>query len=150
MGKGNSDSGILHVTLLSSLCKGRGVPSELGIKKELLSVRGLLEIVGTATANLCRSQDHQRQLVQLSICAGHGTSIKLAQPLPTFADHRTSTDSWYSHCQPPQIVGTVTVNQLRTELLIRLNHINMCFPPFHMAMATFPILEKLCCLWNSR
>ena len=32
---GKTDSGILHVTLLSSVCKDRGMYSELGIKKEL-------------------------------------------------------------------------------------------------------------------
>jgi len=80
----------------------------------------------TATANLCRSQNIQRQLVQ---------------PLPTSAGHRTSKDSWYSHCQPPQIVGTVS--QLRTELLIRLNHTSIrASDPFTRGWQHFPF-------WNS-
>jgi hypothetical protein len=47
--KGNSERGILHVTLLCCLCKGGDVSSELGLMKELLSVTGPAEIVGRAS-----------------------------------------------------------------------------------------------------
>jgi hypothetical protein len=131
MRKGSSDRGVLHVTLLCCLCKGRDGSSELGLMKGLLCVTGLLEIdggvshcqslqvtvcpetAGTATANLCRLQNLHRQLVQL---------------LPNSAGNSTTRHSWYNHCQPLQVTeppntgGTAIVNIQR--LLVQLLSIN--------------------------
>ena len=79
---------------------------EKGHMKDLLSATGPLKIVGrvshcqspqvtdppeiagTATVNLCRSKNLQRQL---------------AQPLPTSAGQTTFRDRWHSQCQPLQV-----------------------------------------------
>lgn len=78
-----------------------------------LTVTRVADIVRTATVNLSRSQDLQRQVVQpISTCTGQmisrknswnsqcqslqvtGIHILLVQPITMTAGHKTSKDSW--------------------------------------------------------